>query len=145
MFTLPRREITRTNYRYAVEEEDSKSKFEKQFADFLRECADFESASKRYVYESKEEVPQASFRVHCGWLAQLISQAQTMIFLNHPLLAEHPDLEFQFKLLQQKTDDFIARLHDWHGPPGTHSDEPGTFKAAFSEFQAGQVEELDNL
>jgi hypothetical protein len=142
--TLNKREITPTNYRYTVQE-DPKSLFEKAFADYLSECSEFEAASKRHVYDSKEEVSQVSFRVHCGWLAQLISIAQNLIFLNHTLLNDHPDLEPQFKILQQKTDEYIVRLYDWHGVPGTHSTETGTFKQAMTDVQAGQVEEFTAL
>ena len=143
--TLKKREITPTNYRYAAKEEDPKGQFEKAFAEYLGECAEFEAASKQHVYDTKEEISQVSFRVHCGWLAQLISSAQNLIFLNHSLLEKHPDLEYQFKILQQKTDEFIVRLYDWHGAPGTHSTEPLNFNQAMQEVRAGEVEEFKVL
>jgi hypothetical protein len=139
--TFKKRDITPTNYRYPFEK-DPKGEFEEAFAEYLGECAEFETASKQSVYETKEIVSDISFRVHCGWMALLISSAQGLIFQYSSLRSEHPDLDLQFQVLQKKTDEYIVRLYDWHGAPGTHSDEPATFKAAMDEVQEGSIEEF---
>jgi hypothetical protein len=138
------RETAPAGYGYAAKD-DPKIEFEKRAAAFLEDCAKFEEASQHSIYRNEKEISQHDFRVHCGWLASLISAAQGLMVEYRESLGANSDSEAQFELLQQKTDEFIARLWEWHGPPGSHADEPPSFTQAMAEVKAGQSEPFDDL
>jgi hypothetical protein len=61
------------------------------------------------------------------------------------VLGENADAKPHLELLQQKTDDYIARLWEWHGTPGSHRDEPSSFGRAVEEVKAGKVEHFNDV
>lgn len=138
---LPGRVMSPPNYRPKIED-DPKEKFLKEFSAYIENCSDFESQSKICIYDAPE-VSQCLFRQHCAWLAQLIYQGQhLLIFVSNENLWNQ-GIELDIKLVEQRIRDHIRRLQDWHGEPGSHDDEPASFKNAFLEVTAGDVEDFE--
>jgi hypothetical protein len=114
--------------------------FDEAVQEYLAEVAEFETQSKQGLYDNPEAA-EVEYRIHCAWLAHLIETGQLLVLYAHQegLSGDGTAL----KLVQEKINVCIHRIHDWHGAPGTHVDEPPSFKQAMDEVARGEVEDCD--
>ena len=143
LHSLPQRGITPFPYRLHAEPQfqkvDPKLQFQKDFVAYQQGCNEFAIASAECVYDNPD-ADQSLYRVHCYHLATLIAAGQ--LILGEVDEAQLEGVEAETAMIQKTVDGLIATMHDWHGAPGSHVDEPGDFAQAMSEADKGLVKPL---
>ena len=134
------------NYKYGIETAPLRftsaepiGVFRSDFANYQASCKEFMDAAKLHVYENPE-ADQIEYMIHCGWLAhQIEAGVRLIVFAKNYELA---GIDKQIQMVQEQVDDYIARMHMWHGAVKEQTDLPKALLQGFADEEAGRVNEI---